>query len=304
MNTSSLRILFLGFLLLVPFSSILAQAKELRLVAWNIEHLAERNGEGCVPRYDEDYENLRAFAQTLDADVVSLQEVESVAAVARIFPEDSWDIILSERASSRSYECRGSGNTSTQQKVAIAVRKGVAYENVGSYKELGLDVEGLRYGVVVRLFGEVDTVDVMAVHLKSGCFVDDYSTSDRRACEVLERQVPVLDQWIEDHVSAKDKFVILGDFNHRLANPENKLWTVLTEMNGEQIQILNSMQHLEGCHPRYPKPIDHILMGPAAAQLYVQDSEAVHYYAKKAEVMEEEEMLSDHCPISVVIVVE
>ncbi len=76
----------------------------------------------------------------------------------------------------------------------------MTYEDLGSFEELGLKREGLRYGVQIRILGEMDTVDVMAVHLKSGCFVDDFSSSDRSACEVLEQQVPVLDHWIETHV--------------------------------------------------------------------------------------------------------
>ena len=301
MKPTLLRPLFAFVLIFAPVSALLAQTQELRLVAWNIEHLAEQNGTGCVPRTDQEYARLRSFAETLEADVVALQEVESVGAVARVFPEEEWDIILSERAASRSYECRGSGNTSTQQRVAIAVRKGISYENVGSFEELALEMEGLRYGVVIRLLGPQDTVEVMAVHLKSGCFVDDYSTSDRRACDVLERQVPVLDKWIEDRIASGTQFVLLGDFNHRLSTPENKLWQVLTEMDDQPVALLNSMQHLEGCHPRYPKPIDHIIMGPKAANLYVSGSEAVHYYQSQAQEMTEEEMLSDHCPISVAL---
>ena len=72
------------------------QAQEIRFTSWNIEHLAEENGAGCVPRYDSDYVKLQEFAVDLN-DVVALQEVENMAAVARVFPEDNWDIILSNR---------------------------------------------------------------------------------------------------------------------------------------------------------------------------------------------------------------
>jgi len=280
------------------------QAQEIRFASWNIEHLAEENGSGCVPRHDSDYMKLQEFAVGLNADVVALQEVENLAAVARAFPENNWDIILSQRPASKTYSCRGSGFESTQQRVAIAIRKGLSYEDLGSFEELALEREGLRYGVQIRIIGEMDTVDVMAVHLKSGCFVDDFSSSDRSACEVLEQQVPVLDHWIETHVSKKQKFVVLGDFNHRLANEENKMWHILSEIQGAPLEISNSMQNLTGCHPRYPAPIDHILMGPEASRLRVAGSETVHYFPKKSGEMSEEDMLSDHCPISVVLQIE
>ena len=276
-------------------------AQEIRFASWNIEHLAEENGAGCVPRHDSDYVKLKIFALSLNADVIALQEVENIEAVARVFPRHNWNIILSERAASKTYSCRNSGFESTQQRVAIVIRKDLNYKSLGSFEELGLDREGLRYGVQIRIFGEKDSVDVMAIHLKSGCFVDDFSSSERSSCKVLEKQVPVLDQWIENNVLNRQKFVLLGDFNHRLANEHNKMWNILSEMNGAPLEIRNSMQNLTGCHPRYPAPIDHILMGPLVYGLKKAGSEAVHYFPHNSKEMGEDDMLSDHCPISVVL---
>ena len=75
-----LLFLFFGFPL-----TINAQNANLRIVAWNIEHLAEHEGEGCG-RNASDYDALREFAATMNADVVALQEVENIAAIARVFP--------------------------------------------------------------------------------------------------------------------------------------------------------------------------------------------------------------------------
>ena len=79
--------LFLSSLVLVILTSC---SSESRFVAWNMEHLAENVGEGCVPRQESDYTELRNFARTLDADVFALQEVESLKAVAKVFPEKDW----------------------------------------------------------------------------------------------------------------------------------------------------------------------------------------------------------------------
>lgn len=278
-----------------------ACSSKLHLVAWNMEHLAENNGAGCVPRNDSDYANLRHFAENLNADVVALQEVESAKAVARVFPEEDWHIIVSDRPSSGSYECYGNGQPSTQQRVAMVIRKGLKYQEAGTFKELALNRRGLRYGVVVKLIHRSDTLEVMSVHLKSGCFVEDYSQSEKSACETFEQQVPVLDDWIETRLKNEQPFVVLGDFNHRIANPENKFWQVLTEMDGQMVVISNSMQNLKSCHPRYPEPIDHILMGAGAEEYYVPGSEAVYYFSENPESMTEETMLSDHCPIGVTL---
>jgi endonuclease/exonuclease/phosphatase family metal-dependent hydrolase len=88
----------------------------IRLATWNIEHLAERNGTGCRPRTDEDYAQLRAHAERLGADVIALQEVESARAAARVFPEDRWTIVMSERpASTRSGYCRGTSGATIRR---------------------------------------------------------------------------------------------------------------------------------------------------------------------------------------------
>lgn len=299
----SLKNSFLILFLLTASSDItLSQdvsKSNYRFVAWNIEHLAENNEAGCVARSDQDYEKLRNFAATMDADIVALQEVESVKAVARVFPENDWEIVLSDRPSSGSYECRGTGRPSTQQRVAFAIKKGIEFEKIDSFKELALNNPGLRYGLVIRLTGTPEPIEVMNVHMKSGCFVNDYSTSDRDACETFEQQVPVLDKWVESKVKEKKAFVILGDFNHRITTPENRFWKDLEDMDGNPISIKNSMENVRGCHPRYPEPIDHILVGSTASKYYYNGSENVFYFGKTPDTMTEDDMLSDHCPISV-----
>ena len=284
--------------LLVLLSSC---SPKVRFISWNMEHLAENVGEGCLPREESDYEAMRVFAASLQADVVALQEVESVKAVARVFPEEEWNIIVSNRPASRAYDCWGNGKKSTQQRVGLVIRKGVKYEEVGEFKELSLDREGLRYGLVAKVIHGKDTLEVMSIHMKSGCFVQDYSTSNRPACEVFEQQVSILDAWVEERVQEDRPFVLLGDFNHRIVNPENRLWRDLTEMDGKTVVLCNSMKNLRGCHPRYPEPIDHILMGAGAEHWHVEGSEAVYYFSGKSDAMTEVEMLSDHCPIGVTL---
>ncbi len=290
-------LVYIGFLTVFISSC----TSKLHLVSWNMEHLAENVDEGCLPRQIEDYERMRIFAKELNADVVALQEVESVRAVARVFPDKDWNIIVSDRLASRSYDCRGNGQKSTQQRVALVIRKGVKYQKVGGFKELALDKDGLRYGLVAKIILGKQTLEVMCVHLKSGCFVDDYSTSTRRACKTFEQQAPILDGWVEAHIKEKRPFVLLGDFNHRIANPDNKLWKELTEIDGEPLVISNSMKELKGCHPRYPEPIDHILMGAGAEQWQLEGSQDIYYFPSKTGTMTEEEMFSDHCPIGVTL---
>jgi predicted secreted acid phosphatase len=55
------------------------------------------------------------------------------------------------------------------------------------------------------------------------------------------------------------------------------------------------MENIRGCHPRYPAPIDHVLVGSVALNYYKEGSGQVFYFTD--ETMTEDDMLSDHCPV-------
>ncbi|MBB3169508.1 HAD family acid phosphatase [Simiduia aestuariiviva] len=266
----------------------------LTLVSWNIEHLAERDGAGCRPRSAADYQALQTFAASLKADVVALQEVESEAALARVFPKSDWQLVVSPRAASETYDCRGSKQRSTQQRVALAIRKGVSfsYDPAHNLSALGLNEDGLRHGLVVSLTATQPATELLVIHAKSGCFIDDYrQDTERRACQLLAQQAPILDGWIEQRLAANTPFAVLGDFNNRLLKPGNHLWQELLEMNGKPAALINAMQGLNSCHPKYPDLIDHILLGGPAAAGFERFSARSHRYPGDT-------MLADHCPIS------
>ena len=72
-------------------------AGNLRIASWNMEHLAERDGEGCSPRTEADYARLRDHAAALGADVIAFQEVQSKAAAERVFDPAIYDVVMSGR---------------------------------------------------------------------------------------------------------------------------------------------------------------------------------------------------------------
>jgi hypothetical protein len=55
------------------------------------------------------------------------------------------------------------------------------------------------------------------------------------------------------------------------------------------------MENIRGCHPRYPAPIDHVLVGSVALNYYKEGSGQVFYFTDKT--MTEDDMLSDHCDV-------
>ncbi|MEL7478607.1 MAG: endonuclease/exonuclease/phosphatase family protein [Pseudomonadota bacterium] len=255
----------------------------LAVATWNTEHLAENNGQGCKARSEADYEKLKVYASNLNADVVALQEVESAKAVARVFPEEKWQIIISDRPDSQTYTCRESGLTSTQQKAIAAPRA------------------GLRQGIKLTIQHEDEKLHIVNLHLKSGCFVDDYLDSDKESCAVLSQQIKILDNYLESQQLNQENWIVLGDFNHRLANPNNRFRKDLFHspgLFGDKSFPNNQLQNLTdgktGCHPKYPAPIDHIFVSSALSTKYNSESLKFHYFDN----MNIDDMLSDHCASS------
>lgn len=278
----------------IPLAVQQSNKSEITVATWNVEHLAFPIDSGCKPRTAEEIAELKAYAQSINADVVALQEVASAEAVELLFPLEQWRIFMSTRPDSESYSCRGSGNTSTQQKLAFAVQKQLNVSNVIPLADLNLGRLGLRYGLEIQLESDFGPLSLLNVHLKSGCFVDNLLTSDREACEVLARQAPILESWIDEKETLGKPYVVLGDFNHRLSAPYNQLTRDLTtSSDGIKRSIVNTGANLIGCHPRYPAPIDHVFIGNL-------DRSSIAYNTKvhRFDDMQEDAMLSDHCAVA------
>lgn len=275
-----------------PASQLQAQTlPALKIATWNVEHLAYPIDTGCRARTPSDIEAMKAYANNLNADVIALQEVASKEALEQIFSEDDWQLMVSSRAPSPAYTCRKTGAKSTQQKVAFAVKKTVPVLNIEPFEPLGLSKTGLRYGLQLTINTAKGPTDILNVHMKSGCFVDDYLKSDSPACKTYAQQAPVLNSWVEKRETAGTPYVILGDFNQRISAPYNRLTRTL--LSNERSTRITTSQLL-GCQARYPAPIDHIIVGGMNAQ-NIEASAQVHKFKN----MDNKAMLSDHCAVSV-----
>ena len=126
----------------------LAGALELRVTAWNLEHLDDTNGAGCVGRTDADYTALNERIDALGVDVVAFQEVENTAAADRVFDAERWDVEVSARPSTGSGPpCSGLpdarlGHLAT----GIAVREGLDYTRHDDFSALAGGNRFLRWG--------------------------------------------------------------------------------------------------------------------------------------------------------------
>ncbi len=254
-----------------------------------MEHLAEANGMGCRPRTDADYQALRAYAEALNADVVAVQEVESKAAVERVFDPTRYVVVVEERVGSgRGGACRGrDGLTIRDQRTGFAIRRGLTFDRQADLVALQLGNSDLRSGVdiVVRPQGG-EPMRLLSVHLKSGC-----SSGDRNeACPVLMQQVPVMEDWIDRRAGEGVRFAVLGDFNRRLAQAGDTVWADWDdgEPSDADLSLAAGMTGAR-CNPRYPDFIDQIVLDRRAASDQVGFEEKTY----------EGDALSDHCAITV-----
>lgn len=273
------------------------EPSQLTVATWNVEHLAYPIDTGCKPRTESDINAMREYVNNVDADVFALQEVASEQAVRLLFPSDTWQVLMSPRPDSETYECRGSGRESTQQKIAYAVKNGININSVRGLSELGLNNPGLRYGLELTIQSELGAIKLLNVHMKSGCFVDNYSRSDRESCQTFAQQAPILDAWVETQESEGIQYVLLGDFNHRLSAPYNHLTRqLMTNSDGSESTLYNTTGQLIGCHPYYPAPIDLVFVGGMSDNKYDYT-----YQAHTFNNMAPKAMLSDHCAVSLQI---
>lgn len=276
----------------------------LTLATWNAEWLIEpdtfdelarvcmarggraRGSQRSIPcdlvpdrRWSEaDFERLRAFAATIPADVFALQEVDGPAVATRVFPGRSLCFTARKHV----------------QNVGFAIRPGIPYRCNSDYKALGLPENDVRWGADLTLYpGAPREIRLLAVHLKSGCNRDPL-TSDSDACRTLQRQVPVLEAWIDARAGEGKPFVVLGDFNRRFdhefapgrdhAGRIVALWPEIDDGEPAEADLLDpdSGDITEACRQQDPvRPaIDHILLSATLGRATVPGSYRMWTYPR------------------------
>lgn len=260
--------------------------RQLTIASWNLEFLALRDGEGCRPRTEADYAALRQMVAAIDADVIAFQEVENYAAAERVFDRRRYRLIMERRPGANGGTCRGApaGQQLIPQAVGFAVRRGLHFSareltalrlgdpNLRSGLEVGLRVRGGRH---LRLLG---------VHLKSGCAGGGTSES----CATLGRQVQVLERWIDEAARAPYRFVVVGDWNRRLASVGDTVWAALDDGNPPNADLsLAAGGAMPRCDPLHTSFIDHFALDRRATASLVSFQEVTFAGPR----------LSDHCPV-------
>lgn len=278
------------FILMVT-SIQFAHAMELKIASWNIYWLGSQNNQ----RTASDYEELRGYAAALDADVIALQEVESAEYAFKVLG-DKYSYVFT--------------NNSGTQRVGIAYKPIRGYE-YRAYELADLDVGHVRPGIVFTIKNKTtgDSVDLLALHLKSGCFQQRLNAANNpAACDKFANQVPVLKKWIGQEIAKNKKFIILGDFNRRLNTEirnsysayEGAFKNINSNIDGKPngLWIPNAGKTATCWNRKYPEFIDYFVASDSMKGSYVKNSfSTLHYNGKFSQ--DRMMALSDHCPISV-----
>lgn len=254
-----------------------------------IEPVSKRRSEG-------DLAKLREYVKRLNADVVSLQEVDGPEAAATLFAD--YDFCFTKR--------------SHVQNVGIAIKKGIAFQCNADVIELGLPEDRVRWGADVTLFpNSPQSIRLLGIHLKSGCNSQALNGT-REDCKLLATQVPVLEQWIDARARDGAAFAVIGDFNRKLnddfkpaRDASGKLQSFWNELDdadppGLELTNLTSKLPFKNCSKRqqFNAYVDDIVMSKAmTARMVPGSAERLVFDDADAEQFR----LSDHCPIAVTI---
>ncbi len=291
---------------------------ELKIATWNLEWLitpaalralvptcvsegAARPRGRYIPcdvardlaRTQEDFAALASYARKLDADVVAIQEVDGDAAARLVFP--GYRFCFTQR---RAVQNNG-----------FAIRSGIPFRCGPDVRDIALD-GSVRRGAYVTLYpGTRRELHLLGVHLKSGCgnrALDDPDTD----CQILARQVPALERWIDTQAAAARRFAVLGDFNRNLqgdrpparndAGTLRALWPEIDDAEPPGSDLVNTAdgEKFLNCSAQqaFSSYIDYIVLGQALAERRIGGSfQRITYSARDAA----RRKLSDHCPVAV-----
>jgi endonuclease/exonuclease/phosphatase family metal-dependent hydrolase len=241
-----------------------------------------------VKRAATDYERIRCYVRLFDPDILAVQEVDGEAALSRVVDTDVYDVHV---------DGRPKGALNGKQNTGFAVKRGLTVVRQPDFKALDIRGDGsLRYGTRIDLTHHGQTLQLMSVHLKSGCFEN---TSTSSACETLLAQIPVLEGWIDAAAQGPTPLIVLGDFNRRFNQPNDRVWADLDdgEPANADLSVLTQDMPVSCRDNKFPEFIDHIVVDRRVVPWVDRTSfrQVTYRQADKAVW----DHISDHCPVLV-----
>jgi endonuclease/exonuclease/phosphatase family metal-dependent hydrolase len=267
----------------------------LRLATWNLENLHAQDGQSTytggdpsVTRTSEDYERLRCYVRLFDPDILAVQEVDGEEALSRVVDTDVYEVHVDDRPK---------GTLNGQQNTGFAFKRGLTV--VRRPHVTALDVRGggrLRFGARIEVTYQGQTMQLLSVHLKSGCFDNSTTSSD---CTLLLEQIPVLEGWIDAAASGTTPVIGLGDFNRRFTQPGDQVWADLDDGEPANVDLTTLTQDMliSGRDNTFMEFIDHLVVDRRVLPWVDRTSFRQVTYRQAGKAVWSQ--LSNHCPVLV-----
>jgi endonuclease/exonuclease/phosphatase family metal-dependent hydrolase len=238
-----------------------------------------------LARDTADLARLAHYARQLDADVIAFQEVENRRAARRVF---------------RGYDiCINSGQG--VQQAGFAVRPAIPHRCDPPLQALAQGNRQRAGALLVVYPGTKQQIQLLAVHLKSGCSRDPLDSS-AAACRTLAAQGKALADWMQQRAAMNSRAIVMGDFN-RTGPSDDVFWRQLQVGTSPGAAYFNASSGVDfsNCYRGQPfsQYIDHILVSRALAAQFVHGSFLHHGYRSLDAFRYR---LSDHCPISISLI--
>jgi endonuclease/exonuclease/phosphatase family metal-dependent hydrolase len=241
-----------------------------------------------VKRAAVDYERIRCYVRLFDPDILAVQEVDGEEALSRVVDTDVYEVHVDDRPK---------GALNGQQNTGFAFKRGLTVVRQPDFTALDVRGDGsLRYGTRIDLTHNGQTIQLLSVHLKSGCFEN---TSNSSACETLLAQVPVLESWIDAAAEGPMPFIVLGDFNRRFTQPNDHVWADLDDGQPANADLTAVTQDMPvSCRDNtFTEFIDHLVVDRRVVP-WVDRTSFRHITYRQAD-KGDWARISDDCPVLV-----
>ncbi|WP_233127748.1 endonuclease/exonuclease/phosphatase family protein [Acetobacter sp. DsW_059] len=262
---------------------------QLKIATWNMDWLIDETSPQAqtappdIPhRTPDDFYALSDYAQHLNADIIAFQETDNKDTATRVFSELRYTILMT--------------HDDILQRTGIALNKNLHITRHPDLTELstaGVNTRHLlRSGLDITVQSDHSALRLLVIHLKAGCSYYPM-TEKKHSCPTLIKQFSILQKWIAQRQASHEAFLILGDFNRRLTKAD-PLFLKLSQSGPLMLTTSGFATPCEG--GRYF--IDHLIAGGDAISWIAPGSLKVMLYKP-----DEQALTSDHCPVSVKLII-
>ncbi|PSU91698.1 endonuclease [Photobacterium kishitanii] len=292
--------IFALLLLLLPISDSYAQP--FTLMSWNMQWLS-LNPKSPIVRSAADYQALKQLFTIHSPDILAFQEVDSTEALYRVINQQHYKIYLSSRTNSPQ-----DSFTINNQYTGFAIKHGIDIEDITDLSQLSSPAiaagnsipfnNKLRYGSMIRITINKQSIILLNLHLKSGCFTAKQLAQQKgKSCKTLAQQLKLIKHWVSTQQARSQPFIIVGDFNHRIKSGK----TFIDKITNDPTTIRHVSAAISAnCtvklasrvtrYRTYRALIDHLF---TTTNIKALDQRQIQYDKQQISQF----TLSDHCPL-------